>query len=65
MGRIDTEDALKRLDKLTQGQALMAAAQVLKVANMVDDGVTGVDDKIASVIDDGIEAGVVTVYKTT
>jgi hypothetical protein len=29
----------------------MAAAQVLKVANTVDDRVRGVDDKIAAVID--------------
>jgi hypothetical protein len=50
-GRTDIEDALKRLDRLTQEEARMAAAQVLKVANTVDDRVRGVDDKMAAVID--------------
>ena len=51
VGRTGIEDALKRLDRLTQEEARMAAAQVLKVTNMVDDRVRGVDDKIAAVID--------------
>ena len=51
IGRTDIEDALKRLDRLTQEEARMAAAQVLKVANAVDDKVQGVDDKIAAVVD--------------
>jgi hypothetical protein len=51
IGRTDIEDALKRLDRLTQEETRMAAAQVLKVANTVDDRVRVVDDKIAAVID--------------
>ena len=51
IGRTDIEDALKRLDRLTQEEARMAAAQVLNVANTVDGRVRGVDDKIAAVID--------------
>ncbi len=52
------EDALKRLDKLTQEEARMAAAQNLKVMHIVDervmevvDRVAGVDDRV-NVIDD-------------
>ena len=59
------EDALKRLDKLTQEEARMAIAQNLKathtvdervrgVANSVvaiDDRVAGVDDRVAAVDD--------------
>jgi hypothetical protein len=49
IGRTDIEDALKRLDWLTQEEARMAAAQVLRVANTVDDRVQGVADNIVSV----------------
>jgi archaellum component FlaC len=49
IGRTDIEDALKRLDRLTQEEARMAAAQVLRVANTVDDRVQGVADNIVSV----------------
>ena len=58
IGRTDIEDALKRLDRLTQEEARMAAAQVLKVANTVDDKVQGIannmvsmDDRVAGVDD--------------
>jgi hypothetical protein len=51
VGRTDIEDALKRLDKLTQEEARMATAQVLKVTHTVDDRVKAVDDKVAAVID--------------
>ncbi|KAH9989294.1 hypothetical protein BJV77DRAFT_1151561 [Russula vinacea] len=51
VGRTDIEDALKRLDKLTQEEARMATAQVLRVKV--------VDDKVATVIDDGKDAKVV------
>ena len=65
IGRADMEDALKRLDKLTQEEARMAVAQNLKtthtveervrgVANTVDaidDRVVGVDDRVARVDD--------------
>jgi hypothetical protein len=59
------EDALKKLDKLTQEEARMAIAEILKVtrgvANTVvaidnrvadvDDRVAGVDDRVAGVDD--------------
>jgi hypothetical protein len=57
-GKADVEDALKRLDKLTQEEARMATAQILKLTRSVDDQVAGiydrvisVDDKVAEVID--------------
>ena len=43
------EDALKRLDKLTQEEARMATAQVLKVAHTVDNRVRGVADDVLGV----------------
>lgn len=49
IGRTDIEDALKRLDRLTQEEAQMAAAQVLKVAHTVDDKVQGISDNVISV----------------
>jgi methyl-accepting chemotaxis protein len=49
IGRTDIEDALKRLDRLTQEEARMAAAQVLKVANTVDDRVQGIADTMLGV----------------
>ena len=63
IGRTDMEDALKRLDKLTQEEARMAVAQNLKATHTVDervrgvantvvaieDQVTGVDDRVAGV----------------
>ena len=51
VGRTDIEDALKRLDKLTQEEARMATAQVLKVTHTIDDRVKAVDDKVAAVVD--------------
>jgi archaellum component FlaC len=49
IGRTDIEDALKRLDRLTQEEARMAAAQVLRVANTVDDRVQGIADNMLGV----------------
>ncbi|KAH9166811.1 hypothetical protein EDB89DRAFT_2101116, partial [Lactarius sanguifluus] len=53
IGRRDIEDALGRLDRLTQQEMQMAIVQVLKVAHHVKDGVQtvgeqvqGVDDKV-------------------
>jgi hypothetical protein len=40
LGKNDIEDALKRLDTLTQEEARMATAEVLKVTQRVDDKVT-------------------------
>jgi archaellum component FlaC len=42
----DIEDALKRLDRLTQEEARMAAAQLLKVTNTIDDRVGGIADDV-------------------
>ena len=41
-GRKDIEDALKRLDRLTQEEAQMAAAQILNIAHTIDNKVTDV-----------------------
>ena len=51
IGKNDIEDALKRLDSLTQEEAQMAAAQVVKAAHAVDDTgrVRGVADIALSV----------------
>ena len=65
MGRTKIEDGLKNLDRLTQEQAFMAAAQILKATHTVDERVkgvadavvtmdsrvTGVDDRVAGVSD--------------
>jgi hypothetical protein len=40
IGKKDMEDALKRLDKLTQDEARMAAAENLKLTHVVDNKVT-------------------------
>jgi hypothetical protein len=47
VGKNDIEDALKRLDRLTQEEARMATAEVLKITH-------GVDDK-AKVLIDGMQ----------
>jgi hypothetical protein len=49
VGRRDVEDALGRLDKLTQDEVRMVAAQVLKTAHGVDDRVVAVDGKVQGV----------------
>ena len=63
IGKTDMEDALKRLDKLTQEEARMAVAENLKATHAVDDRVrrvanavdamdnrmAGVDDRVAGV----------------
>ena len=58
IGRTDMEDALKRLDKLTQEEVRMAVAENLKATHAVDERVRGVvrtvdalDNKVASVDD--------------
>ena len=58
IGKTDMEDSLKRLDKLTQEEARMAAAQNLKATHTIDERVKGVvdtvdaiDDRVASVND--------------
>ncbi|KAH9022679.1 hypothetical protein EDB85DRAFT_367358 [Lactarius pseudohatsudake] len=62
IGRRDVEDALVRLDRLTQQEVQMAIVQVLKISHHVKDGVQtvgkqvqGVDDKVNVAIEDGKE----------
>ena len=43
------EDALKRLDKLTQEEARMAVAQNLKAMHTVDERVRGVANMVAAI----------------
>jgi hypothetical protein len=45
------EDALKRLDKLTQEEARMATAENLKVTHTVDKGVKEVVDTVVAIDD--------------
>ena len=49
IGRAEIEDALKRLDKLTQEEVRMATAQILKVTHTVDENVRGVRDEVLGV----------------
>jgi hypothetical protein len=49
VGRTDMEDALKRLDKLTQEEARMAAAQNLKATHIVDERVRGVANTVLAI----------------
>src|SRR5712675_40018 len=63
VGNNEIEDALKRLDRLTQEEARMASAQLLEITNaidnevreiadnviVVDDRVVGVDNRVAGV----------------
>ena len=58
IGRTDMEDALKRLDKLTQEEARMAIAENLKATYAVDERVrevastvVAIDDRVAHVGD--------------
>jgi hypothetical protein len=48
-GMTEIEDALKRLDKLTQEEARMAAAQNLKATHTVDERVRGVADTVVAI----------------
>ena len=49
IGRTDMEDALKRLDKLTQEEARMAVAQNLKATHAVDERVRGVANTVVAI----------------
>ncbi|KAH9170745.1 hypothetical protein EDB89DRAFT_2243942 [Lactarius sanguifluus] len=51
VGRKDVEDALQRLDTLTQEEARMAAAEVLVITRSIDDKVKDVSDKVKGVDD--------------
>jgi hypothetical protein len=48
-GNRDIEDSLERLDKLTQEEARMASADLLKMTQSVDGKVMGVDDRVEGV----------------
>ena len=50
-GRTDLEDALRKLDKLTQEEARMAIAQNLRATQNVDERVKGVGDEVKEVND--------------
>ncbi|KAN0130211.1 hypothetical protein V8E53_011968 [Lactarius tabidus] len=49
VGRKDIEDALRRLDRLTQDEALMAAAQILNLTHRVDKKVTDVGNQVMGI----------------
>ncbi|KAH9020277.1 hypothetical protein EDB83DRAFT_2231722, partial [Lactarius deliciosus] len=51
VGKTDIEDALRRLDKLTQEEVRMATAQLLKITHGVDYEVTKIDDEVKGVDD--------------
>ena len=50
IGMTDMEDALKRLDKLTQEEVRMAIAENLRATHAVDERVASVNNKVAEVI---------------
>ena len=50
-GRTDLEDALKKLDRLTQEEARMALAELLRVTHNVHGDVKIIDGKVESVQD--------------
>ncbi|KAI9438127.1 hypothetical protein H4582DRAFT_2129160 [Lactarius indigo] len=50
-GRTDLEDAVKKLDRLTQEEARMALAEVLRITHKICDGINIVDGKVEDVGD--------------
>ncbi|KAH9162297.1 hypothetical protein EDB89DRAFT_1913346 [Lactarius sanguifluus] len=48
-GRADLEDAIKKLDRLTQEEARMALVEVLKITHIVRDDVKVVDGKVEGI----------------
>jgi hypothetical protein len=50
IGKTDMEDALKKLDMLTQDEARMAIAENLRATHAVDDRVANVNNKVTEVI---------------
>ena len=53
IGKAEIEDALKRLDKLTNEEARMVTAEVLDATHIVNDRVVRMDDRVARV-DEGV-----------
>ena len=56
-GTTDIEDSLSRLDKLTQEEARMASAELLKMTHCVDDRVKSVEGKVQEVRSDVHDVG--------
>jgi hypothetical protein len=50
LGKNEIEDSLKRLDTLTQEEARMATAEILRVTHSVDDNVRVVLDGAQGVV---------------
>ena len=48
-GSTKLDDGLLKLDKMTNEEARMASAEVLKLAHNIDENVKGVDNKVQSV----------------
>jgi hypothetical protein len=57
MENTDIEVSLERLDKLTQEEARMASAELLKVTHSVNGRVRGVDGKVEDICDDVHDVG--------
>jgi hypothetical protein len=57
MGKADIEDSLQRLDKLTQEEARMASAELLRITQSIERTVTGIDDSVQLVRDDVQDVG--------
>ncbi|KAH9047747.1 hypothetical protein EDB84DRAFT_1673406 [Lactarius hengduanensis] len=55
IGRKDVEDALQRLDKLTQEEARMAGVEAMTITRDIDNKVDGIDGRVRSV-DDKVES---------
>ena len=51
IGRTEIEDALKRLDRLTQEEARMTSVQNLKITHAVDERVVAIDKRVVTVDD--------------
>ena len=51
IGKREVEDALQRLDTLTQEEARMAQAELLKITHNVKECVKDVKDKVDVIID--------------
>jgi hypothetical protein len=46
IGKNDIEDALKKLDRLTQEEARMVSVQILEVTNTINNGVEEIADNV-------------------
>ena len=51
IGRTELEDGLTRLDKLTQEEARMATAEVLRTTHTIEEQVVVIDDRVAGIDD--------------